>query len=96
MYLRISGTNYPVTRRLVGSDTIKYLGVTPQPLNVSGNIEMYRDDGFLMSVDNADNFERNIYSGTLFQITNKPEADTNPFVPPQPPPSALVVNAIVG
>lgn len=96
MYLRISGTNYPVTRRLVGSDTIKYLGVTPEPLNVSGMIEMYRDDGFLMSSDNTDNFDRHVYSGTLFQLTNKPEADTKPFTPPPIIPSALVVTAIVG
>jgi hypothetical protein len=96
MYLRISGINYPVTRRLVGSDTIKYLGVTPAPLNVTGMIQMYRDDGFLMSVDNADNFNRHVYSGTLFQITNKPEADASSFVPPEPPPEALVFNAIVG
>ena len=96
MYLRINGTNYTVTRRLVSGDTIKYLGVTPKPINISGTIQMYRDDGFLLSSDNADDFSRNLYSGTLFQITNKPEADTNPFVPPLPPPTALVVTAIVG
>lgn len=96
MYLRISGTDYTVTRRLVGSDTIKYLGVTPQPLNVNGTIEMYRDDGFLMSSDNADNFERKLFSGTLLQLTNKPEPDTKSFVPTPTPPSATVVTAVVG
>lgn len=93
MYLRISGVNYTVTRRLVSSDTIKYLGVTPKPLNVTGTIEMYRDDGFLMSSDNADNFSRNLYSGTLFQLTNKPELDESSLIPPPVHPSAKVVNA---
>ena len=95
MYLRISGTNYTVTKRLVSSDTIKYLGVTPEPLNVNGKIEMYRDDGFLLSSDNADNFDRHIYSGTLFQLTNKPEADKSSFVPTPTIPSAQVFNAII-
>lgn len=96
MYLRISGTNYTVTRRLVSSETIKYLGVTPKPIGVSGTIDMYRDDGFLLSSDNADNFSRSIYSGTLLQLTNKPEPDTSSFVPTPTPPTAKVVEAVVG
>jgi hypothetical protein len=96
MYLRINGTNYAVTRRLVSSDTIKYLGVTPEPINVSGTIQMYRDDGFLMSSDNADNFSRKLVSGTLLQLTNKPEPDASSFVPIPTPPTAKVFTAVVG
>lgn len=96
MYLRINGTNYTVTKRIVGSDTIKYLGVTPKAINVSGTIHMFRDDGFLLSSDNADNFSRKLASGSLLQLTNKPELDTGAFVPPPKTPSATVVDAVVG
>lgn len=95
MYLRISGTNYTVTRRVVSSDTIKYLGVTPEPIGVTGTIEMYRNDGVLMSSDNVENFSRKLFSGTLLQLTNKPEPDSS-LIPSQKPPSATVVEAVVG
>lgn len=79
MYLQINGKRYTVTRRIVKPDTIKYLGVTPDPGEVSGTIQMYRDDGFLFSEDNADAFERKKYSGTLLTLTNA--AETTPTAP---------------
>ncbi len=96
MYLTINGAKYTVTRRLLGSDTIKYLGVTPEPTDISGTIKMYRNDGFLMSFDNADDFSRKLFSGTLLQLTNKPEPDTSSFVPAPMPPTATVFSAVVG
>lgn len=96
MYLKINGAQYTVTRRLVSADTIKYLGVTPEPKNISGTIAMYRNDGFLMSEDNTSNFVRKLYAGNLLQLTNKPKLDTAPFVPVPEPPSATVVTAVVG
>lgn len=96
MYLKINGAQHTVTRRIVGSDTIKYLGVTPAPASISGTINMYRDDGFLMSSDNAGSFARKLYSGTLLQLTNKPEPDASEYVPTPTPPSATVVTAVVG
>ena len=96
MYLNINGVRHTVSRRLVSGDTIKYIGVTPEPAAVKGTISMYRNDGFLMSEDNADNFTRKVYSGTVLLLTNKPEPNTDPFVPPPEPPSANVVTAVVG
>ena len=34
---------------------------------------MYRDDGFLMSEDDAGDYARQTYAGTLLTLTNKPE-----------------------
>ena len=96
MYLMINGNRHTVKRRLVSSDTIKYLGVTPEPDTVSGTISMYRNDGFLMSEDNAGNFTRKVYSGTVLLLTNKPEPNTEPFEPVPDVPSAKVVTAVVG
>lgn len=73
MYLLINGTRHAVSRRIVTKDTIKYLSVTPDPGTVSGTIQVYRDDGFLMAEDNADGFERQQYTGTLLTLTNAPE-----------------------
>lgn len=96
MYLIINGVRHTVTRRLVSADTIKYLGVTPEPTEIDGMIHMYRDDGFLMSTDDSSQFSRKLFSGTLMQLTNKPAPNTDPFVPPPEPPSANVATAVVG
>ena len=36
MYLLINNTQYPVTKRIVTGDTVKYLSVSPDPRPVSG------------------------------------------------------------
>lgn len=72
MYLIINGNKYSVSKRIVTTDTIKYLTVKPRPENITGTIAMYRDDGFLMSEDKVADYERNTYSGTLLTLTNKP------------------------
>lgn len=81
MYLIINDNRYTVSKRIVTSDTIKYLTVTPEPDNISGIAKMYTDEGFLLSEDDLDNFERKTYTGTLLTVTNKSEYT------PQPPPS---------
>lgn len=83
MYLIINGNKHSVSKRIVTNDTIKYLTVEPKPEDISGTIIMYRDDGFLMSTDNADKFERKTYNGTLLVLTNKPE----PVPVPAPEPT---------
>lgn len=72
MYLIINGNKHSVSRRIVTLDTIQYLTVKPAIKSVSGVIQMYRNDGFLLSEDNADNFAHQTYSGTLLTLTNKP------------------------
>ena len=96
MYLNINGVRPTVTRRIVTSDPIKYLGVTPKPTEITGVIHMYRNDGFLLSTDDSSKFSRKLCSGNLVQLTNKPVPDTAPFVPVPVPPSAKVVTAVVG
>lgn len=86
MYIKIGKTQYPCARRIVTGDTIKYLSVTPNPGEVTGKIQMYRDDGFLLSEDNADDYSRQTYAGTIFTLTNKPEPV--PVIPPAPEPQA--------
>ena len=78
MFLSINGKIHNVSKRIVKGNTIKYLSVTPAPESISGTIKMFRDDGFLMSADNADDYARKSYTGTLLQISNDPE-------PPEPP-----------
>lgn len=95
MYLLINDTQYTVSRRIVTSDTIKYLSVEPDPGTVTGSIKMYRDDGFFLSEDTADNYERQSYSGTLLTLTNRPEPQ-----PPEPQPyvpsDTEVLNTLLG
>ena len=78
MYLKIGEKQYSVSRRVVTEDTIKYLSVTPDPGEVTGKIQMYRDDGFLLSEDDAGNYTRQTYAGTLLTLTNKPVPEPAP------------------
>ena len=73
MYLLINNEQYPVTKRIVTKDTVKYLSVSPEPPAVSGTIQMYRDDGFLLAEDDSENYSRQTYAGTILTLTNKPE-----------------------
>ena len=79
MYLIINDNRHTVSKRIVTSDTIKYLTVTPEPDNISGIAKMYTDEGFLLSEDNLDDFERKTYTGTLLTVTNKPEYISQPI-----------------
>ena len=94
MYLKIGDNQYTVTRRIKSADTLKYLGVTPDPGEVSGTIEMYRDDGFLLSEDSAD-YARQSYTGTLLTLTNLPEP-TPPEPVPYVPSDTEVLNTLLG
>ncbi len=73
MFLSINGKIHSVSKRIVKGETIKYLSVTPAVEEIAGKIQMFRDDGFLLSEDNADNYARKSYVGTLLQISNDPE-----------------------
>ena len=70
MFLSINGKIHSVSKRIVKGKTIKYLSVSPVPEKISGKIQMFRDDGFLLSEDNADDYTRKSYTGTLLQISN--------------------------
>lgn len=70
MYLLINDNKYTVSRRIKEKDTLKFLSVFPNPENITGNIEMYRDDGFLLSTDNIDDYKKVSYTGTLLKLTN--------------------------
>ena len=78
MYLVINNENYSLTRRKLMDNSVTYYGMETIPETVSGTITMYRDDGFEMSVDDADSYARQVKSGTVLVLTNEPE-------PPEPP-----------
>lgn len=78
MYLNINNNRHYCTRRIVKPQSVTFIGVEPEPEEISGTIEMYRDDGFLMSEDDTAGYERKEFSGTVLVLTNEP-------VPPEPP-----------
>ena len=87
MYLMINGNQHTVSRRLVLSNEIRYLTVTPEPTEVTGKIQMYDNSGFLISEDDVDSFLRSTYSGTLLTLTNIPEpipVEPDPNYVPEP------------
>lgn len=86
----IQEKKYTLTSRKVFSTSIKYYSLNPipsDPNNITGIISMYRDDGFLLSEDNADNYLRKYISGSVLTLTNEPEPpDPGPEPDPEPTP----------
>lgn len=68
---------FQVAKRVMSRDreTLTYYSVTPDPGEVTGTIQMYRDDGFLLAEDDADGYDRQIYEGRTLTLTNVPEPD---------------------
>lgn len=95
MYLMINGNKHTVSKRIVNSDEIRYLTVTPEPEEVNGKIQMYENGGFLISEDNADGFDRWMYSGTLLILTNKPVPVPTPTPEPVEATTTDMANAIM-
>lgn len=87
MYLKIGENQYSCTKRIKSAaGTLKFLGVSPAPGEVSGTIQMYRDDGFLMSEDDTSQYIRQKYAGTLLAFFAYPEPE--PVHTPTPEPRA--------
>lgn len=55
MYLKINGTNYHSIKRYRDKTlgTITYIGESIMDVGELNNIEVYRDDGFLLMIDDA-------------------------------------------
>lgn len=110
MYLLISNNQYPVDLRRVNSQSVVYSGVNTEPTDISGVIQMFRDDGFLMSEDTVSDYLRHIYQaptyddeGTMLSygiltLTNVPEPEPQPEPEPGPyiPTDHDVLNALLG
>lgn len=81
MYLIVNGNKHSVARREAEKDFIRYLTVVPavDVETLSGTIQMFRDDGFLLSEDIIDNYKRKTMSGTLLVLTNQPEQQPEDF-----------------
>ena len=95
MYLLINGNKHTVSRRIKNPNEIRYLTVTPEPIEVKGKIQMYDNNGFMISEDDADSFLRSTYSGTLLVLTNIPVPV--PMPTPEPEPTADdILDAMLG
>lgn len=97
MYLIINNARYTAKRRYrpKGKDEVKYLGVTPEPEDISGAVKLYRDDGFLMCTDSAGDYARREYSGNTLTLSNEPEpVETEPVEPEAS--TDEILNALLG
>lgn len=110
MYLLISNNQYPISRRRVSSQSVVYSGLESEPTDISGVIQMYRDDGFLMGEDNVSDYLRHTYQAPTYgeegeilsygilTLTNVPEPEPQPEQEPGPyiPTDHDVLNALLG
>ncbi len=70
MYLIINGERHSVSRREKNKNQVTYYGVEPAVSEISGTIEMFRDDGFPMSVDNTSDYASTSQSGTRLVLSS--------------------------
>ena len=110
MYLLINNTQYPVARRRVTSQSVVYSEVNTEPENLSGVIQMYSNEGFLLSEDNVSDYLRHTYQAPTYgdggeilsygilTLTNLPEPEPVPEPEPRPyiPTDHDVLNALLG
>lgn len=95
MYLKIGENQYSCTKRIKSAaGTLKFLGVSPAPGEVSGTIQMYRDDDFLLSEDDTSQYIRQKYSGTLLAFFAYPEPEPAPVTPSTPAQSNAKLQAV--
>lgn len=89
MYLLINEQRHTCTRRKTGAASVEFFSVTPAPEEISGKIQLFDDGGFLMSVDDADGYERKFMTGAILTLTNEPEQE--PETDPEEPEEELTV-----
>lgn len=97
MYLLINNTQYPVARRRVTSQSVVYSEVNTEPESLSGVIQMYSNEGFLLSEDNVSDYLRHTYQAPTYgeegeilsygilTLTNLPEPEPQPEPEPVKP-----------
>lgn len=74
MYIKYNETKYPCKCK-TGAD-LRYIDLPDDfPAPVSGVIHLYADDGFLMRVDNAEDYLRQIFENGVLTLTNTPEPE---------------------
>lgn len=84
MYVKIDESTYPCTRIVCKQNKVMYYGVLDAPENISGEIGLYRDDGFLLRTDNVEDYARHTYVSELLTLTNEPEPEYEPInTPPE-------------
>ena len=73
MYLIINGTRYPDIQRFRSGGTITYTGASLTGIETLGELELYRDDGFHMLTDHANDYPyQTITDGTIVLRKTEP------------------------
>lgn len=88
MYIKYNGQKYVCERfHLTDDNTAKYYGLPSDfPSPVSGEIELFTDDGFFLRGDDAADYLRQIFSDGVLTFTNTPEPEPEPVPEPEPGP----------
>ena len=78
MYLKINGTNYHSIKRYRDKTlgTITYTGESIMDVGELHNIEVYRDDGFLLMIDDATQYPYQEIFDEYIKISKNAPVDT--------------------
>ncbi len=77
MYITYKEQNYPCLRfKKVGGGGVSYRGLPADfPAPVDGEMVLYRDDGFKLRTERAENWLRQTFRGGILVFTNTPEPE---------------------
>ena len=97
MYITYNGVNYPCRCR--PSKTMAYCGLPDDfPAPVSGEVTLCADDGFILRVDNAEDYLRQTFKKGTLTLTNAPIRE--PVKPIEPiertPTTAELMDILLG
>lgn len=73
MKIIINGVTYPAARRIRRGKSVTYIADGLPELTAEGSISAYRDDGFLLCEDKAEDYARQISRAGVLSLTNEPE-----------------------
>lgn len=79
MYITYNSKDYTCKSCRIGKDTKTYTGLPDDfPTEVSGEIVLKADDGFILRTDNVEDYSRQIFENGTLTLTNIPEAEPIP------------------
>lgn len=90
MYITINNVRYPCMGYAPREGlSVSFTGIAGVSLPVTGEIGLYREDGFQLAAQYTGDYERQTYADGILTLTNEPEPIPQPELEPQEEPLTI-------